>query len=68
MSRLRTSCANPSASIQTSLFHWKARLSRLCKPVYWSLDAKRPQVKKENVLVVDEKPKADARRTMVVVS
>ena len=64
--------SNPSASIQTSLFHWKARLSpplyKLCKPVYWSLDAKRPQVNKENVLVVDEKSKADARRTMVVVS
>ena len=67
--------SNPSASVQNSIFHWKARLHpppyKLCKPVYWKLDSKRPPSKQaSDVLVVDERsqpPKMD-RRTMQVVS
>ena len=62
---------NPSATIQTSLFHWKARLNpppfKLCKPVYWRLDASRPP-SKPDVLVVDERGAKPDRRTMEVVS
>lgn len=47
---------DPRASIETSLFHWKARLSppayTLCKPVYWALDRKRPKSNAADVLVV----------------
>ena len=66
--------SNPSASVQNSIFHWKARLHpppyKLCKPVFWKLDSKRPSSKQaSDVLVVDERaqPKMD-RRTMQVVS
>jgi len=62
---------NPSASIQTSIFHWKARLHpppyKLCKPVFWKLDEKRAQTKPADVVVVGQTPKAD-RRTLAVVS
>ena len=62
---------NPSASIQTSIFHWKARLHpppyKLCKLVFWKLDAKRAQAKQADVVVVGQTQKPD-RRTLAVVS
>ena len=68
--------SNPSATIQSSLFHWKARLHpppyKLCRSRFWNLDATRRPCAKPGVLVVDEKatpraePKMD-RRTMEVV-
>lgn len=63
--------SNPSATVETSIFHWKARLNpepfKLCKPVFWKLDTNR-RPKANGVLVVDEsvKPTAD-KRSMVVV-
>ena len=65
--------SNPSASIETSLFHWKARLKpppyKLCKPCYWKLDANQPLPKVPDVLVVGggSAPTTDYRRTMQVV-
>lgn len=57
--------SDPSATVETSIFHWKARLNpprfTLCRSVYWKLDRKRPQ-QKEDVLVVAE------RRQLVGVS
>ena len=48
---------NPSASIQNSIFHWKARLHppkfKLCRPVYWKLDATRRPCN-PGALVVDD--------------
>ena len=63
---------NPSATIQTSIFHWKARVEpppyKLCRPVFWKLDAKRPQDgQKSNVLVVEPPRPTVDKRTMAVV-
>ena len=52
---------DPSATIETSIFHWKARLNpgpyKLCKPVYWMLDQREHPEKKNDVLVVEEPPR-----------
>ena len=55
----------------TPYFHWKARLQpppfKLCKPVFWRLDAKRPHDQKPNVLVVESPCPTVDKRTMAVV-
>lgn len=58
--------SNPSASIQNSVFWWKARLHpppyKLCRPVFWQLDQQpRKQQNETNVLVVPDEPKQQRR-------
>ena len=56
--------SNPSASIRTSIFHWKARLHpppyKLCKPVFWKLDQEPRPSEQSGALVIEE-----PRRTLV---